>query len=192
MAGISTIYSAASQSDPIVIQDDEAPLLIDTTVPDLNTALDIADIVIHVLDARDPPAYRSEFVEKLVEGKHQIFLLNKIGERTVCYMSIPSYYCDIDMVPKEGLLAWARTLREEQPTYFFRSSTAFLPTESLQSKPSKAKVHVDDAIGSEVLLDHLQSLAKSSDKASEGHAITIAVVGVTNVAISLLWCCERD
>jgi hypothetical protein len=57
---------------------DEAPPLIDTTIPNTATALEVADLVIEILDARDPLSYRSEFLEKKV-NKPLLFVLNKTG-----------------------------------------------------------------------------------------------------------------
>lgn len=60
--------------------DDEAPPLIDTTIPDTVAAIQAADVVLYVLDARDPLSYRSSFVEKIVGEKPLFFILNKIGK----------------------------------------------------------------------------------------------------------------
>jgi hypothetical protein len=57
---------------------DEAPPLIDTTIPNTAAALEVADLVIEILDARDPLSYRSEFLEKEV-NKPLLFVLNKTG-----------------------------------------------------------------------------------------------------------------
>jgi hypothetical protein len=52
-----------SKPAPIPIEDDgnddEAPLLVNHDLPDLRTVLDEADVLIEVLDARDPLAFRS-------------------------------------------------------------------------------------------------------------------------------------
>ena len=52
----------------------------------LNKAIDESDIVILVLDARDPECCRSQLVEEGVrrretEGQKLVFVLNKIGAR---------------------------------------------------------------------------------------------------------------
>ena len=59
----------------------EEPLLIDPSIPDLRSALDQSDVWLYVLDARDPQAHRSRFIESLATEKHKrlVFLLNKIG-----------------------------------------------------------------------------------------------------------------
>jgi nuclear GTP-binding protein len=69
---------------------DDVPVLIDTTVPNLKAALDAADVVVHVLDARDPLSFRSAFVERESNSKKQVFVLNKIGAFARLY--IESWY----------------------------------------------------------------------------------------------------
>lgn len=79
MAGISALAVPATNAPTAAMEVDEAPLLIDTTVPNLKAALDTADVVVHVLDARDPLSFRSAFVELESKSKKQVFVLNKIG-----------------------------------------------------------------------------------------------------------------
>jgi nuclear GTP-binding protein len=66
------------------LEEDSAPALVNPDLPHLESVLDAADVVIHVLDARDPMAYRSTAVEDAVaaKGKKLLYVLNKIGERT--------------------------------------------------------------------------------------------------------------
>jgi nuclear GTP-binding protein len=61
------------------VDEDEAPLLIDTTIPNTDTALQVADVVINVLDARDPLSYRSTYVEGTLGDTPLLYVLNKIG-----------------------------------------------------------------------------------------------------------------
>jgi nuclear GTP-binding protein len=60
--------------------DNEAPPLIDTSVPHTAAALNAADIVLYILDARDPLSYRSAFIENTIGEKPMLYILNKIGE----------------------------------------------------------------------------------------------------------------
>lgn len=78
----------------------------------LHKVIDESDIVILVLDARDPEGCRSRLVEEEVrrresEGKKLVFVLNKI-----------------DLVSKENAQQWLRYLRHSTPTFPFRSASS--------------------------------------------------------------------
>ncbi|KAI0380353.1 nucleolar GTP-binding protein [Hypomontagnella monticulosa] len=76
---------------------------------ELYKVLDASDVVIHVLDARDPLGTRCRSVEKYLREeaphKHLIFVLNKT-----------------DLVPTSVAAAWVRNLSTEYPTLAFHSS----------------------------------------------------------------------
>ena len=60
----------------------------------LHKVVDQSDIILLVLDARDPEGCRSRLVEEEVrrresEGKKLVFVLNKIGK---CYSNLPVYF----------------------------------------------------------------------------------------------------
>jgi hypothetical protein len=72
--------------------EDDVPILIDPELPHLQAVLDKADIVIHILDARDPLAHRIPSLESslLDKSKKVILLLHKIGasrSNIDCYLS---------------------------------------------------------------------------------------------------------
>lgn len=61
---------------------ENAPTLVNPDLPNLQSILDKADVVIELLDARDPMSYRSSQLEELVAGKENqklLLVLNKIG-----------------------------------------------------------------------------------------------------------------
>merc|ERR1712013_245898 len=71
--------------------------------------VDAADVVLEVLDARDPLGSRCKEVEQGVVvggGKRLVLVLNKA-----------------DLVPRENLQAWVKYLRNEYPTIAFKAST---------------------------------------------------------------------
>ncbi|KAH8899197.1 NGP1NT-domain-containing protein [Thozetella sp. PMI_491] len=76
---------------------------------ELYKVIDSVDIVLHVLDARDPLGTRCRSVEKYLRTeaphKHHVFILNKI-----------------DLVPTKVAAAWVKTLQKEYPTCALRSS----------------------------------------------------------------------
>ncbi|KOS23428.1 Nucleolar GTP-binding protein 2 [Escovopsis weberi] len=76
---------------------------------ELYKVIDSSDVVIHVLDARDPIGTRCRSVEKYLKEeaphKHLIFVLNKC-----------------DLVPTGVAAAWVRALSKEYPTLAFHAS----------------------------------------------------------------------
>ncbi|KAL7939216.1 GTP-binding protein [Trichoderma chlorosporum] len=76
---------------------------------ELYKVIDSSDVVIHVLDARDPVGTRCRSVEKYLKDeaphKHLIFVLNKC-----------------DLVPTSVAAAWVRVLSKEYPTLAFHAS----------------------------------------------------------------------
>lgn len=58
------------------------PTLINYDLPNLKSVIDQADVVLEVLDARDPLAFRSSYLEELVSARSNariLLVLNKIG-----------------------------------------------------------------------------------------------------------------
>ncbi|THU83940.1 hypothetical protein K435DRAFT_783993 [Dendrothele bispora CBS 962.96] len=153
-------------------EDEDVPILINRDLPHLQAVLDRADVVIQILDARDPLSFRSSRLEEVVAakpGKRMIFVLNKI-----------------DTCPQESVAAWASVLRQEYPTFLFRSASSCLPGNPLipanaKAKgkgKGKAKEPSDDAVGLESVLEYIGHVAKDKE------STTIAVVGLSNVGKS--------
>ncbi|KAI1198195.1 nucleolar GTP-binding protein 2 [Nemania serpens] len=76
---------------------------------ELYKVLDSSDVVIHVLDARNPEGTRCRAVEQYLKKeaphKHLVFVLNKI-----------------DLIPTSVAAAWVRHLSKEVPTLAFHAS----------------------------------------------------------------------
>ncbi|RDL31096.1 p-loop containing nucleoside triphosphate hydrolase [Venustampulla echinocandica] len=76
---------------------------------ELYKVIDSSDVVIHVLDARDPLGTRCRSVEKYIKEeaphKHLIFVLNKC-----------------DLVPTRVAASWVRYLSKDYPTLAFHAS----------------------------------------------------------------------
>ncbi|KAF7513773.1 GTPase required for pre-60S ribosomal subunit nuclear export and maturation [Endocarpon pusillum] len=76
---------------------------------ELYKVIDSSDVVIHVLDARDPEGTRCRSVEKYIKEeaphKHLVFILNKC-----------------DLVPTSVAAQWVRHLSKEHPTLAFHAS----------------------------------------------------------------------
>ncbi|KAL3143308.1 hypothetical protein ABBQ38_002148 [Trebouxia sp. C0009 RCD-2024] len=137
--------------------------------------VDAADVVIEVLDARDPLSCRCLDVERLVRrsgaDKKVILLLNKI-----------------DLVPREVAEAWLKYLREELPTVAFKCSTQKQASNLGQRhlpKASSAEIALqgNECLGANTLLHLLKNYTRNSDTKT---AITVGVVGFPNVGKSSL------
>ncbi|USP82272.1 Nucleolar GTP-binding protein 2 [Curvularia clavata] len=76
---------------------------------ELYKVIDSSDVILHVLDARDPEGTRCRSVEKYIRTeaphKHLVFVLNKV-----------------DLVPSKVAAAWVRHLSREFPTLAFHAS----------------------------------------------------------------------
>ncbi|KAF8845573.1 hypothetical protein BDN67DRAFT_961152 [Paxillus ammoniavirescens] len=120
-----------------------------------------ADVVLHVVDARDPEAGISDALLKEGKDKSLVVLLNKA-----------------DTVPRESLSKWLAHLRSSYTALPFRVSSAFLPSPTPFEPPSKkAKaIPMDDGLGLKALWSYLGDLAKTK-KCDE---LVVAVTGVTN------------
>ncbi|KAG6833597.1 hypothetical protein H0H87_004224 [Tephrocybe sp. NHM501043] len=168
-----TFSPPVSAPEPEASDDDEVPMLINRELPNLQAVLDESDVIIEVLDARDPLSFRSSHLEQLIAtkpGQRILLVLNKI-----------------DTCPRESVTAWAAYLRTHHPTVLFRSAFAFLPSgpeQIVKAKgKGKAKARFDDGLGVDSILACLGHWAK----AKKGNKpLAVAVVGVTNVGKSSL------
>lgn len=86
--GTSTLKIASKVSPskvsgiPAEVEEDDVPILMNSEYVSLKAVLDKADVVLQVLDARDPLAFQSSHIDsqKIAEGKGKnVFVLNKIG-----------------------------------------------------------------------------------------------------------------
>lgn len=102
--------AVANSAEEDVEEDEEQETNLKTHARSLRSVIDSADILVQVLDARDPLGTRSLALEKdilsAVPAKKLVFVLNKV-----------------DLVPKENVAKWLEYFRRSFPTLPFKSST---------------------------------------------------------------------
>ncbi|MCO5569575.1 hypothetical protein L7F22_023290 [Adiantum nelumboides] len=140
---------------------------------ELLKVIEASDVIIEVLDARDPLGSRCKDVERLVmtavPTKHLILLLNKI-----------------DLVPKEVAEKWLNYLREELPTVAFKCSTQQQRAHLGQKRSSKVANgggSTSECLGAETLLQLLKNYSRNNKLKT---AITVGVIGLPNAGKSSL------
>ena len=85
LAGPSTapgMKGTGGTTQPAVSDNEDAPISLNPEYPKFQAIFERSDIILHVLDARDPLSLRSSRTESLVNKKPQqrlVFVLNKTG-----------------------------------------------------------------------------------------------------------------
>jgi nuclear GTP-binding protein len=125
--------------------------------------VDSADVVLYVLDARDPTSTRSKEVEQMVMAadggsKRMIFILNKI-----------------DLVPPPVLRSWLTYLRRSFPTLPLRASKPAPNAKTFEHKDLTMKGT------SETLFKALKTFAESRQLK---RSIKVGIIGYPNVGKS--------
>ncbi|CAN0892200.1 Guanine nucleotide-binding protein-like NSN1 [Linum grandiflorum] len=142
---------------------------------ELVKVIEVSDVILEVLDARDPLGTRCADMEKMVmkagPEKHLVLLLNKI-----------------DLVPREAVEKWLKYLREELPAVAFKCSTqeqrsnlGWKSSKKL-AKPSNL-LQTSDCLGADTLIKLLKNYSRSHDIKK---SITVGVIGLPNVGKSSL------
>ncbi|KAI9315557.1 P-loop containing nucleoside triphosphate hydrolase protein [Dichotomocladium elegans] len=135
--------------------------------------LENADVVLEILDARDPLGTRTRNVEQMIMdsglNKKVILVLNKI-----------------DLVPKENIEQWLKYLRNEYPTIAFKAST-----QSQRKHLGRSNVSTDlaseqmlsssECLGADTLMALLKNYCRSAQIKT---SITVGIIGYPNVGKS--------
>ncbi|XP_019483650.1 PREDICTED: guanine nucleotide-binding protein-like 3 [Hipposideros armiger] len=133
---------------------------------ELKKVIEASDVVLEVLDARDPLGCRCPQVEEAIvqDGQKKLVLvLNKS-----------------DLVPKENLENWLNYLKKELPTVVFKASTNLKGKGKITKVKRKAAPFKSEVcIGKEGLRKLLRSFQETLDK-----AIQVGVIGFPNVGKS--------
>ncbi|XP_068951593.1 guanine nucleotide-binding protein-like 3 [Petaurus breviceps papuanus] len=135
---------------------------------ELQKVIEASDVLLEVLDARDPLGCRCPQVEQVIMktggNKKLLLVLNKT-----------------DLVPKENLNKWVHCLKKEFPTVVFRASA--FGKEKIKM-PGKKKLDLSrhgTCLGGNSLLTLLSNFCKTQKK-----AIQVGVIGFPNVGKSSL------
>lgn len=143
----------------------------------LRSLISQSDVLIQILDARDPMGSRSLSTEALISahpGKRLLFVLTKI-----------------DLVPKGVLQGWLEKLRETHATLAFKSTATLsgtgrasrkLHTHTEASASSAASTSLEGSTAA-TLLQLLKNYARSQPK---GMSLTVGIFGQPNVGKSSL------
>merc|ERR1711981_685586 len=138
----------------------------------VNSVIEEADIILHILDARDPEGSRCKKIEQAVANrgdKKLVLVLNKI-----------------DLIPESAAKAWLKFYRRSVgPCLAFRASTQ-KQKENITQKTSSGKLDHTFA-GTKAICSYLANYGRkeSADGSSKIRtAVTVGVVGKPNVGKS--------
>eukprot|EP00392_Amoebophrya_sp_AT5.2_P010159 g10212.t1 len=135
---------------------------------ELRKVVNASDVLIQVLDARDPDSCRNRAIEREVlcsKSKKMILLLNKV-----------------DLVPKEAAAAWMQRLQREFPTLLFKCGSGKGSNLTSAKDAKEGQLQSSAAVlGADSLLQLLKNYSRSS--AGSKKAIAVGVVGYQEVIL---------
>ncbi|PKI83399.1 nuclear GTP-binding protein nug1 [Malassezia vespertilionis] len=149
-----------------------------TYMKEMRKVLENADVILEVLDVRDPLGCRAYAVEREAAalGKRIVLILNKI-----------------DLVPQSNTRAWLEYLRDDFPTLPFKASTQQQRNNlgqgpSLHWKQNTTKHDAQlgggaEAAGTRALLQLIKNYSRNLNLKS---SITVGIIGAPNVGKSSL------
>lgn len=124
------------------------------------TVVDASDVILYVLDARDPEGTRSRKVEQAVlqsQGKRLILILNKV-----------------DLIPPYVLEQWLNVLKSSFPTIPIRAAPGATNSTSFNRK-------LTQSVTANALLEALKTYSNNSNLK---RSIVVGVIGYPNVGKS--------
>jgi nuclear GTP-binding protein len=148
----------------------------------LNEVIEKSDIILEVLDARDPLNCRSKEIESKISGQNKklILILNKC-----------------DLIPLENVQKWASYLKREYPTIIFKANTqkeiggrtdiSLHAMNNLTFEKKKEMVETmlgsQKSVGGDNLLQLLKNYCRKDDIKT---SVIVGVIGYPNVGKSSL------
>jgi len=149
-------------------------------VKELNKVIESSDVLLEVLDARDPMGSRSKTVETKI--------LSKNGANTTERKRIILVLNKIDLVPGHVVESWVKYLRREFPVIAFKASTQEqrrgISSAHIRMKDVTAtsrRQAVSKAVGVNTLLQLLKNYCRNHDIKT---SISVGVIGYPNVGKS--------
>ena len=150
---------------------------------ELKKVVEASDVLIEVLDARDPEGCRNREIEQqaVAAGKKVLLVINKM-----------------DLVPPQNARLWQRAMRREFATVLFKAGTqsqnnnlaggATLHKKSMLSNPDMVDkmTNLSTAVGTENLMNILKNYSRVDGDMKSKSLITVGVVGFPNVGKSSL------
>ncbi|CEM21124.1 unnamed protein product [Vitrella brassicaformis CCMP3155] len=142
---------------------------------DLQKVVNESDIVVEVLDARDPNSCRCRELERSIvaQSKKLVVVLNKI-----------------DLIPKSALEAWLKYLRREYPTIAFKAALGgdkvrHAKTSAQQASDALLKSG-SAVVGADALMQLVKNYARtgSSNVAKSKQSMSVGIIGYPNVGKS--------
>eukprot|EP00484_Ammonia_sp_Unknown_P010649 CAMPEP_0197055846 /NCGR_PEP_ID=MMETSP1384-20130603/74037_1 /TAXON_ID=29189 /ORGANISM="Ammonia sp." /LENGTH=541 /DNA_ID=CAMNT_0042489577 /DNA_START=84 /DNA_END=1709 /DNA_ORIENTATION=- len=148
---------------------------------ELNQVIANSDVIVEVLDARDPEGCRSKLIEKrVICGKSNTFSGNK---KLILLIN------KIDLIPSSILEQWMKLLKREYPVIAFKASTqsnkrklhSNMKYKNATSDHQRNKSTTNRCIGGSVLIELLKKYSLAHNTTTP---ITVGFIGYPNTGKS--------
>uniref|UniRef100_A0A0K0G0P0 Guanine nucleotide-binding protein-like 3 homolog n=1 Tax=Strongyloides venezuelensis TaxID=75913 RepID=A0A0K0G0P0_STRVS len=133
---------------------------------EVKKTIEVSDVVLEILDARNPLGSRNINLEKTIlgAGKRLVLVLNKI-----------------DLIPKDNAAAWLKYLRKVAPTIAFKASTQEQVQNVGRTRSSNLSISTSKCIGADLIMKLLGNYCRNQ---GIKQSIRVGVIGYPNVGKS--------
>lgn len=189
------VNPVTAKAAPAQVEEDAGsppPDLVDTLLPTIQSALDRAHVCVELIDARDPPTFRSTFLENaILEGQDSSAGKKGWTDKLLIVLN------KVDLIPREAAEAWIRVLKDEfkgnknVEVVLFKSSMT--TAGKAAAAPTTTGMNPGIPIGKDGLVSILRTWATekaAADKksikagAQEDEGLVLSVLGHPNVGKS--------